>query len=147
MMMLTQLDTMVTEYAELAIALRQKTSAVAAVMGNREDIRHPAHKSFYENVQVWTDTFAQTCPDQQKLIEALKILLLSAAEYENTAACWYLIAIQEHGKVLIPLLDERSKKELADAYCSAFPANRQLPLQKEVSKMLGIKKKRWFAFL
>lgn len=142
--MLTQLETLVTEYAELAIELKRKVSALAAVLGNQEDANHPCHMEFYRNVQAWTDAFAKTCPDQQILIQALELLLLSAARYENTAAYWYLIAIHAHAKVLLPMLEAQGKGQLAQAYGSAYPANKHLPLQRDIYKMLGGKKKRWF---
>ena len=145
--MLTQLETLVTEYAALAIELKRKVSALAAVLGNQEDVKHPCHMEFYGNVQAWADAFAETCPDQQTLIQALELLLLSAVQYENTAAYWYLVAIHAHGKVLIPMLEEQGREQLAQAYGSAYPANKHLPLQKEIYKMLGGKKKRWFSFL
>ena len=144
--MLTQLETLVTEYAALAAEIKRKTSSLAAVMGSKEDVQHPAHMAFYENVQTWTEAFAKTNPDQKTLICALEILLLSAARYENKAACWYLIAVQEHGKILIPLLETTGKEQLEAAYRDAYPTNKHLPLQKDIYKMLGGKRKRWFPF-
>lgn len=144
--MLTQLETMVTEYATLAAEIKRKTASLAAVLGNKEDVQHPAHMAFYESVQAWTEAFAKTNPDQKTLIRALEILLLAAARYENKAACWYLIAIQAHGKILIPLLEETGREQLEAAYRSAYPVNRHLPLQKEIYKMLGGKRKYRFPF-
>ena len=144
--MLTQLETLVADYVVLSTELKRKTSAFAAVMGNKADVSHPAHIEFYGNVQIWTESFSKTNPDQQTLVRAMDILLLSAAKYETTAACWYLIAAQEHAKILIPLLDATGRKQLAEAYRSAYPVNRQLPLQKEIYKLLGGKRNRWFSF-
>ena len=145
--MLTKLETMITEYVELATELKRKVPALGAILGNNSDVTHPGHMAFYDAVQQWVTDFSATGPAQDDLVRALEILLLSAKEYEKTAACWYLIAIQGHGKNLLPMLEETGRTLLRQRYDAAYPAGKQLPLQKEIYEMLGGRRRRFFGLL
>lgn len=145
--MLAQLETMISEYVELAAELRRKIPALGAIMGNHSDVTHPGHRAFYDAVCCWVSDFSGGNPSQEDLLRALELLLLSAQKYEKTAACWYLIAIQNHGKQLIPMLEESGRELLRQRYETAYPRGKRLPVQKEIGRMLGDQKRKLFRFL
>lgn len=135
--MLVQLDVMITEYVDLAAELKRKVPAISAIMGNKEDVMHPGHRAFYDDVYDWVVRFAASDPRQEDLAQALEQLLFSAQQYEKTAACWYLLAIQNHGKMLIPLLEDEGRESIRQRYGAVYPKRKQLPVQKEIYQMLG----------
>ena len=144
--MVTQLKCLIDDYVELAAELKRKGSALAAVMGNKEDVLHPGHMAFYDAVRCWAEAFCAADPGQETLLQALDVLLLSAQKYEKTAACWYLIAIHEHARPLIARLDEGGREQLLRRYDAAYPPGRRLPLQKQIHQLLGGKKRRYLPF-
>lgn len=144
--MLAQLETLITEYVDLAAEVKRSVPAFGAIMGNKQDVMHPGHMAFFHAVQNWTVQFCETDPGQDELVQALEMLLLSAKKYENTAACWYLTAVQGHAKCLIPRLEASSREALRQHYVTAYPAGKQLPLQKEIYALLGGKSRNWFRF-
>ena len=144
--MLAQLDVMITKYVELAAELKRKVPAVSAIMGNKEDVLHPGHRAFYDGVYDWVVRFAASEPGQEDLDQALELLLFSAQRYEKTAACWYLLAIQNHGKLLIPLLEDAGRESIRQRYGAVYPKRKQLPVQKEIYQMLGGQKRKGFRF-
>lgn len=145
--MITQLETMINDYVEQAREVSGKVSTFAVLMGNREDTKHPCHAVFYDGVKGWTDRFAATSPEQVELCRALELLLLSAERYDRSAPYWYLIAIQAHAKLLIPMLDDTHRTVILKRFEKTYPRDKRLPLQEEILMLLGGKKRKLFGFL
>ena len=79
--------------------------------------------------------------------KALELLLFAAVGQEGKAAYWYLAAVQRHGKLLIPMLDEDNRVQLAAAFAEQYPVRQQLPMQKELYQLLAKEQKQKSGFL
>ena len=146
--MITQLEAMIQEYVQTARQSRGKTSVFGVLAGNREDTHHPCHGTFYEETGKWVEAFAASSPTQEEIYRAMELLLLSAEEYVDCAAYWYLVAIQNHGKTLAPLLDDEHREQIRKKYEKVYPREKQLPSQIELMELLGgRRKRRWLPFL
>ena len=134
---LDHLTQLFKEYIDFAEALRNETMSVKSVLGMRDrEIYHPGHSSFLDSVGDFLHTFKMSDPNQEDIMKALEIILLTAANYEHRAPFWYLIAVQKYATDLIPLLDPVSIDVLRDNYEKCYPRNAMLPIQKDIYKLL-----------
>lgn len=123
-------------YIAQAEECRKSRNPLQALFGLRSAESNPVHTAFYNAVGDWTDHFVAGNPSAQSADEALRWILFSAAEHEKSAAVWYFIAAQGHGKKLIPLIGPEAAKALYEEYKITYPRGRRLPLQDEVLALL-----------
>ena len=132
------LKQLVDDYIVFAIELRKKHTNLRSLFGPRtEEIYHPGHETFDNAVENWCKDFAAANPTPEELDAALDMLLFHAEEQEGKAPYWYLIAIQRHATLLIPLLDEERKAALASRYAQLYSPKLQVPVQAQVYQMLS----------
>ena len=145
-----ELKELIQNYIIYAGKLREETASVKSVLGLRDrEIYDAGHKTFDSAVESWAKAFAESGPSQEALLEALEILLFAAVGYEEKAPFWYLTAVQRHGKLLIPRLDEAHRAQLLEKFLVNYPVRQQLPMQKELYQLLmkdTKQKKRFFLF-
>ena len=128
---------LIDDYVVFAVELRKEHSTLRSLFGPRtEEIHHPGHQEFDGAVENWTKEFAASDPTQETLKAGLELLLFSARAQEGQPPYWYLAAIQRHSMMLIPMLDDGGRGELADRFVNAYPPKRQVPSQMEIHKML-----------
>ena len=131
------LQNLFQNYITYAAKLREETASVKSVLGMRDrEIYDAGHQSFDNAVENWVKDFAENNPAQEELWKALELLLFAAVGQEGKAAYWYLAAVQRHGSVLIPMLDEDNRGRLAAAFAEQYPVRQQLPMQKELYQLL-----------
>ena len=134
---LEELNRLIQEYVAFAGTLKKESLVQKMFMDKRsDDSNHPAHMAFYDGVGRWAGEFAASDPDQQTLVSALERLLLTAQDYKNHMAYWYLLVVQGHAACLIPLLEEENRKSLLNDFETQYPSREQLPVQKDISKLL-----------
>lgn len=132
------LQNLFQDYIAYAAKLREETASVKSVLGMRErEIYDAGHKNFDNAVEKWAKDFAENNPAQEELRKVLELLLFAAVGQEGKAAYWYLAAVQRHGKLLIPMLDEDNRVQLAAAFAEQYPVRQQLPMQKELYQLLA----------
>lgn len=132
-----KLEKLIQDYIVYAGKLREETASVKSVLGLRDrEIYDAGHKTFDNAVESWAKAFSESKPQQEELLEALELLLFAAVGHEEKAPFWYLTAVQRHGKLLIPLLDEAHRAHLLEAFVSRYPVRQQLPIQKELYQLL-----------
>ena len=132
------LKQLMDDYIAFSIELRKKHTNLRSLFGPRtEEIYHPGHETFDTAVENWCKDFAASQPSQEELEAALDMLLFHAEEQESKAPYWYLIAIQRHATLLIPLLDEARKAALASRYAAQYPPRLQVPVQVQVYHALN----------
>ena len=68
-------------------------------------------------------------------MQALEVILFTAAGYEEKAPFWYLCAVQRHAAKLIPLLDEEHGVVLLEQFARQYSRGK-LPIQREIQKLL-----------
>lgn len=131
------LKQLVDDYIVFAIDLRKKHTNLRSLFGPRtEEIYHPGHEAFDTAVENWCKDFAAQ-PTREELEAALDLLLFGAEAQDGKAPYWYLIAIQRHAVMLIPLLDEDQKAVLAQRYAEQYPPRLQVPVQVQVYQALN----------
>ena len=149
---LEELERLIQEYVAFASTLKKESLVQKMFMDRRSnDSDHPAHMAFYDAVGQWASDFAASEPCQQELVTALNRLLLTARNYKNHMAYWYLLVIQGHAANLIPLLEDGNRQHLLEAFEDHYPSREQLPVQKNISGLLRgekpAKKKKFLSFL
>ena len=136
------------DYITYAGKLREETASFKAVLGLRDrEIYDAGHKEFDKAVEEWVEAFRRKNPGQEELLQALQIILFTAAGYEEKAPFWYLCAVQRHSMKLIPLLEEPGRKVLEENFEEKYPGGRRLPIQKDIYQLLqngSDKKKKGF---
>ena len=132
------LKQLVDDYIVFAIELRKKYTNLRSLFGPRtEEIYHPGHEAFDNAVENWCKDFAAADPTQEELEAALELLLFGAEAQDGKAPYWYLIAVQRHAALLIPLLDAQRKAALAARYAEQYPPRLQVPVQVQVYQALN----------
>lgn len=132
------LNKLVADYTAFALKLRKDTSDLRSLFGPRtEEINHPGHGEFDAAVESWVRDLAASQPGQEVLDAALEVLLFCALDQQDKAPYWYLTAIQRHGAMLIPLLEDGRRDALAARYTEAYPPRRQVPSQTQIHKLLA----------
>ena len=66
----------------------------------------------------------------------IRYMLETPYFYAHEDACWYLLAAQNHAKILIPMLDAPSRAALGDWFSQLVPRTQRLPAQEEILEML-----------
>ena len=132
------LKQLVDDYIVFAIELRKKHNNLLSLFGPRtEEIYHPGHEAFDNAVENWCRDFAASQPDPEEVDAALELLLFDAEKQDGKAPYWYLIAVQRHSLMLIPLLDEARKSALAQRFADQYPPRLQVPVQVQVYQALN----------
>ena len=136
--MLTQLNTIYTDYAEAVKDVRKKARMFDGILGLGKDPRNDAcHDAFYQAVAQWVETFLQTRPEQENLMAAAVFLLEEPIAYTGQECYWYMYAAHGHIKPIVPFLTKENAKELAQRLEKCYKKLDRMPLQKELLKMLG----------
>ena len=134
---INDLRRLIDDYIVFSVELRKEHSTLRSLFGPRtEEIHHPGHQEFDGAVEAWTKGFAAIQPSRDVLMAGLELLLFSAKAQEGQPPYWYLVAIQRHSMMLIPLLDDACRADLADRFAKEYPPKRQVPSQTEIHKML-----------
>lgn len=143
-----RLQALIENYTAWTDSGKGRKNAIQVVFGTGgAEADRPEHEAFYRAVGDWVSSFEETCPDQARRLEALRLLLFAAAEREGSQAQWYLIAIQNWAKPLIAGLDRQGREALGEEYQARYPRSRRLPSQREICQMLtGKQRRRLFAF-
>ena len=133
-----ELKSLYQEYIQLAQDLHNSIRPIHSVFGMRSsEVQHPGHLEFYNAVKRWTACFLEKPHELPEIVQALEIILFSAAEHDKSAALWYLIAAQEHAKPLLDLLPPQQKQALRKQYQKRYPRGKRLPLQDELYARMG----------
>ena len=136
--MLTQLNTLYTEYAEKVKAVRKKARMFDGFMGLGKDPRNDAcHEAYYEAVGAWVTEFLATEPDQETLMQAAVFLLEEPLAYTGQECYWYMYAAHGHIKPIVPYLSKENCAELGARLEKCYKKLDRMPLQKELLKMLA----------
>ena len=135
--MLTQLNTLYTEYAETVKDVRKNARMFDGFLGMGKDPKnHACHDAFYQAVGQWVTEFLQTQPAQETLMTAAVFLLETPVVYAGQECYWYMYASHGHMKPLIPHLSKENCGELARRLEKSYKKVDRMPLQKELLKML-----------
>lgn len=132
---LTQLKTLYTDYINQCRNISAKAPLLAGILSPAKDPRHhPCHDAFYAAVGA---LLAQSAEEEDcRGSEMIRWMLEAPCIYANEDACWYLLAVQQHTKLLIPALDAGERQELGSWFARLVPRGHRLPVQEEILTLL-----------
>lgn len=132
---LTQLKTLYTDYIRQCRDAAAKAPPLAGLLSPAKDPRHhPRHDAFYAAVG---ELIAQSAGEEGcQESEMIRWMLEAPYFYANEDACWYLLAVQQHVKLLIPGLDSAARQELGSWFSRLVPKRHRLPAQEEILALL-----------
>ena len=136
--MLTQLNTIYTDYAEKVKEVRKKARIFDGFLGLGKDPRNDAcHEEFFQAVGEWVAAFLETQPEQDVLMQAAVFLLEEPLTYTGQECYWFMYAAHGHIKPMVPYLSKENCKELGERLEKCYKKLDRMPLQKELLKMLA----------
>ena len=136
--MLTQLNTIYTDYAEAVKAVRKKARIFDGILGLGKDPRNDAcHDAYYQAVGEWVSAFLQTQPEQEVLMQAAVYILETPLSYTGQECYWFMYAAHGHIKPIIPYLSKENCKELGARLEKCYKKLDRMPLQMELLKLLA----------
>lgn len=132
---MTQLQALYDGYIRQCREINIGSSYGAGLFSSGKDPRnHPCHDAFYEAVGKLVSRWVQDPPADP--VQIVRYMLETPYFYANEDACWYLFAVQNHVKPLIPLLSRADRDALADWFSRIAPAKRRVPVQEEILNLL-----------
>ena len=136
--MLTQLNTIYTDYAEAVKTVRKNARIFDGFLGLGKDPRNDAcHDAFYKAVGAWVEEFLAMQPEQEVLMQAAVFILEEPRAYAGQECYWFMYAAHGHIKPMIPYLTKENCKELAARLEKCYKKLDRMPLQKELLKLLA----------
>ena len=136
--MLTQLQTIYTDYNDAVRAVRKKARVFDGILGLGKDPRNdPCHQTFYDAVGAWVEDFLATAPEQDACMQAALCILETPVAYTGKESYWFMFAAHGHIKPIIPFLSKEDCKLLSDRLLQLYKKRDHMPLQKELLKMLA----------
>ena len=126
-----------TDYLEETYTIRKKASAFAGILGLGDDPRkNPCHEKFYNDVDGWMKSFAETEPAAEQAREVAAFLLEEPAKNRETEGYWFMYVCIGFIRNLIPFMEAQDCKVLAERMNALYPKRERMPLQQETFKML-----------
>lgn len=136
--MLTQLQTLYTDYAATVKELRRKARMFDGFLGLGKDPRKdPCHEAYYQAVGNWVAEFVATEPDQDSVMQAALCILETPVAYKDQECYWFMFAAHGHIKPMIGLLGKENCVALGKRLEELYKKQDRMPLQKELLKMLA----------
>lgn len=136
--MMTQLETIYTDYAAAVKKVRKNARLFDGFLGLGKDPRNDAcHDAYYQAVGAWVQELIATEPDQETAMAAAVYILETPIAYTGQECYWFMYAAHGHIKPLIPLLSKENCKELGSRLEKCYKKLDRMPLQKELLKMLA----------
>lgn len=132
---MTQLQTLYKDYIQQCRKVSIEAPYGAGIISSGKDPRnHPCHDAFYNAVET---IVTQAAADHAAELEQMVRWMLEVPYfYANEDACWYLLAAQNHVKLLIPKLEKEARKQTGLWYSRLVPKRERLPVQEEILKLL-----------
>lgn len=136
--MLTQLQTIYTDYAAAVKAVRKKARMFDGFLGMGKDPRNDAcHDAYYQAVGAWVEEFLATEPAQDALTEAALYILETPTAYTGQECYWFMFAAHGHMRPMIPLLSKENCIFLGSRMEQLYKKHDRMPLQKEILKQFS----------
>jgi len=110
--------------------------------GRQQTQTDRCHDRFDERLKNAVDDLAQSGPDSETALRAVRTLILreDAGDWPTTAQ-WMLRAAERHALKLIPCLNGRDKSALYHEYGARYRPYDRLPAQQQVLDALGKERK------
>lgn len=136
--MLTQLQTLYTDYAATVKEVRKKTRVFDGFLGLGKDPRNdPCHQAFYDAVGAWVTEFLATEPEQDSLMQAALYILETPVAYKDQECYWFMFAAHGHMKPMLGGLSKENCAALGSRMEALYKKHDRMPLQKELLKLLS----------
>ena len=136
--MMTQLETIYTNYAEKAYSVRKNARAFAGILGLGKDPRNdPCHMAYYEEVGAWVTAFLASDPTQEQVMAAATYMLEAPAQCVGQECYWFMYAAHGHIKLLVPLLRKEDCAALGQRLEALYKKRDRMPVQKDLLKLLA----------
>ena len=124
-------------YDAKAAQVRRETKGFGGIWGMGEDPRnHPCHVEFYDGVGQLVAAYLAGDPSGAEVAQAAKYILAVADARRNEDSYWFTFAAQGHVVPMIPRMDPRDCKELADWYDTRYKKLERMPIQRDMYKKL-----------
>lgn len=138
--MLTQLQTLYTDYNTAVQEVRKKARAFDGIFGLGKDPRKDAcHGQFYDAVGKWVEEFLATEPSQETMLEAALFLVEEPKQYDGRECYWFMFAAQGHIKPMIGPMSRENCLKVRESLETTYKKHERMPLQKELLKLLNKK--------
>lgn len=136
--MIAELKALYTDYAEKVKAVRRAAKPFDGVFGFGNDPRNnPCHEAFFAAGGQWAETFANSQPEQEQILEAALFILEEPLQYKEKECYWYMFASHANLKPLIPIMTGETAKMVLERFETLYPRRDRMPLQKELLKALA----------
>ena len=136
--MLTQLETLYTDYAVTVKEVRKKARVFDGFLGLGKDPRNDAcHQAFYDAVGAWAAEFVAAEPDQDTLMQAALYILETPIAYKDQECYWFMFAAHGHIKPMISRLSKENCAALGSRMEDLYKKRDRMPLQREILKLLA----------
>ena len=136
--MLTQLETIYTDYAAAVKTVRKNARIFDGIFGLGKDPRNDAcHDTYYQSVGTWVTELLAAQPEQELLMQAAVFILEKPLAFAGQECYWYMYAAHGHLKPIIPYLSKENCAELSQRLEKAYKKLDRMPLQKELLKILA----------
>ena len=140
--MMTQLETIYTEYAEQAYTVRKNARVFDGLFGLGKDPRNdPCHQAYYDAVGAWVTEFLAPSPEQEQVMAAAMYILETPASHTGQECYWFMYAAHGHLKTMLPVLSKENCAALGKRLEQLYKKYDRMPLQKELLKLLAKKAK------
>lgn len=132
---LAKLQQLYRDYISDAQTVRIQAPFAAGLVSPHKDPKlHPCHEAFYEAAGALVAQFAAQKDENPE--QMLRWILEAPELHRDQEAYWYLIAAQNHAKLLIPLLRDDSRHRMGIWFSQLVPKRLRYPIQEEIAALL-----------
>ena len=132
-----QLQEIYCRYTEAAAAAKKAAGPLAGIFGMGGGAKdHPCHREFFEAVHSWVETFLAADPEEETVLDAVRLILIAAAAHKHEPTFMHCLAAQGHTRELIGRLSPAHCDELRQEYETLYPENTRLPVNQQIYELL-----------